>query len=64
MFSCKTKNAHTQQKAADAAQASAKARVDAIVADVKAAPGALQKEATKAGEAAIGEVRRKTNEKT
>lgn len=47
-----------QQAAAKAAQENAKAKVNAIVADVKAAPKNLQEKATKAGEAAIGEVKR------
>lgn len=45
------------QSAAKAAQDSAKAKVDSIVEDVKAAPKNLQKDLTKAGEAAVGQVR-------
>lgn len=46
-----------EQAAAKSAQDKAKAKADAIVADIKAAPENLQKEATKAGEAALVEVR-------
>lgn len=41
------------------AQDDAKAKADSIIADIKAAPENLQKEAAKAGEAALGEVRGK-----
>ena len=44
------------QSATKSAQDSAKAKVDAIVQDVKAAPKNLQKDIAKAGEAAVGQV--------
>lgn len=44
------------QAAAKSAQDNAKAKADSILADIKAAPQNLQKEAVKAGEAAIVEV--------
>lgn len=44
------------QAAAKSAQDKASAKANAIIADIKAAPENLQKEATKAGEAAIVEV--------
>ena len=44
------------QSATKSAQDSAKAKVDAIVQDVKAAPKNLQKDLAKKGEEAVGEV--------
>lgn len=44
------------QAAVKSAQDDAKAKADAVIKDIKAAPATLQKEATKAGETAIGEV--------
>lgn len=44
------------QAAAASAQDAAKAKADAIIADIKATPNNLQREAVKAGEAAVDEV--------
>lgn len=45
------------QAAVASAQDAAKAKADALVADIKATPTTLQREAVKAGEAAVDEVR-------
>ena len=51
-----------KQASAASAQERARAKVDSVVADIKATPGNLQKELKKTGDAAIGEVRNNDND--